>query len=110
MKFKKYDPEKRKGTEAYGGTVKIMISKESGSQLNSGVFILKSGEALVKDVHEFDEVFYIIEGALTVRAENTDKVEASKGKILLIPAGEVHYSKNLGKKDVEVFWCNIEPS
>jgi len=109
LKFKKYNPEKIKGTEAYGGTVKIAVSKKAGSRLNSGIFILKPGEALIRDVHENDEVFYLIEGRLTVQAEDTDKMEISKGEILLIPAGEVHYSKNLGKEDVKVFWCNIEP-
>jgi len=109
MGFKKYNIEKIKGTGAYGGIVKIAVSKKTGSQLNSGIFVLKPGEAIVRDVHENDEVFFVIAGSLTVQAEHAGKIDISMGEILLIPANEVHYSKNLSNEDVKVFWCNIEP-
>ena len=107
--FKKFIPDKVKGIKDYGGTAKIIVSKNIGSQLCSGIFTLKPGEALVRDIHENDEVFYAIKGKLTVATEDGKKTEVLKGEILLIPRGEVHYSKNNSKTDTDVFWCFIEP-
>ena len=109
MEFIKYSPKKVKGTDQYGGIVKIMISEDSGSQLNSGIFILKHGQSLVRDVHENDEVFYVIKGRLTVSDEEGRPTEVLKGEMLFIPAGMVHYSSNKRAQDAEIFWCNIEP-
>jgi quercetin dioxygenase-like cupin family protein len=108
MEFIKYSPKKVKGTGQYGGLVKIMISKDSGSQLNSGIFILKQGQSLVRDVHESDEVFYVIKGRLTVSDEDGNGTEVLKGEMLYIPAGHIHYSSNKDSSDAEIFWCNIE--
>jgi len=101
-------PGKVEGTADYGGNVKIMVSKSTGSQLNSGIFSLKPGERLVDDIHESDEVFYIVRGTLTVDSPGLDGINAREGEIVLIPAGQLHISSNKGDSEVEVFWCNIE--
>ena len=106
--IKKFIPEKIKGVKDYGGIVKVIISREKGSQLCSGIFSLKPGEALVRDIHKNDEVFYVIRGLLTISSENGEEIEVSEGEILLIPRGKVHFSKNLGKTNTDVFWCFIE--
>ncbi len=107
--FQKFSPDKVKGVKDYGGTVKIIVSKDIGSQVCSGIFNLKPGEAIVRDIHENDEVFYVIEGKLAVSTEDSEKTEVLKGEMILIPGGEVHYSKNNSKTDTNVFWCFVEP-
>ena len=107
--MKKFIPNNVEGTTEYGGVVKIIISKDLGSQLNSGIFSLNSGQALVEDLHENDEVFYIIDGILTIESPGEETITVSKGEMVLISAGQVHYSKNVNDKTVEIFWCNIEP-
>ena len=107
--FKKFSPDLIEGTTDYGGNVKIIITKKIGSQLNSGIFTLGSGESLVKDIHENDEVFYVIEGTLTIESEHGEPVIATQGDMVLIPRKKVHYSKNCHDVPVKIFWCNIEP-
>ena len=107
--MQKFTPDAIKGTTEYGGNVKIIVSKAIGSQLNSGIFSLAPGEALVKDVHENDEVFYIIDGTLTIDNPEQQTVTANAGEMVLIPKEEVHFSKNLGDKTVKIFWCHIAP-
>ena len=60
--MQKFTPDNVEGTAEYGGNVKIMVSKAIGSQLNSGIFSLEPSEALVKDLHQNDEMFYVIAG------------------------------------------------
>lgn len=107
--MKKFNFDDYKGTKEYGGLVKIIVTKDNGSQLNSGIFILEPGEELVKDIHDNDEVFYIIEGTLTIDSPGEDTIKAEKGEMVHIKAKQVHYSKNHGDQTVKVFWCHIAP-
>ncbi len=104
-----FKPDAVDGETQYGGIVKIMITKEMGSQVHSGVFSLAKGEGLVEDIHENDEVFYVTEGTLTVESPDCDTVVAKAGEMVHIPPGTTHLSKNLHEGTVKVFWCNIEP-
>ena len=107
--MQKFSPDTTEGTGDYGGNVKIMVSQAIGSQLNSGIFSLGPGEALVKDVHQNDEVFYVVEGTLTIDSPGQETVTAGVGEMVLISKEEVHFSKNLGTEETKIFWCNIEP-
>ena len=107
--MQKLAPDNVDGTTEYGGNVKIMVSKAIGSQLNSGIFSLAPSEALVKDLHQNDEVFYIIDGTLTIDSPGQDTVTAKAGEMVLISKEEVHFSKNIGDQEAKIFWCNIEP-
>ena len=104
-----FKPDTIKGTTEYGGIVKIMVTRNMGSQIHSGVFSLEKGEGLVKDIHEKNEVFYVIEGSLTVESPDCDTVVAKAGKMIYIPKRTIHFSKKLKENTVKVFWCNIEP-
>lgn len=105
--MKKFNPANIKGTKEYGGNVKIIVSDQIGSALNSGIFTLAPGEELVRDIHNNDEVFYIISGTLTVESPGQDTITANEGEMVLISAKEVHYSKNLGNVSTSIFWCHI---
>ena len=107
--MRKFTPDNVAGTSEYGGNVKIIVSQAIGSQLNSGIFSLAPGEALVKDVHENDEMFYIIGGALTIDSPGQETITAHAGEMVLISRQEVHFSKNVHDEEATIFWCNIEP-
>ena len=100
-------PNDYTGTEEYGGLVKIMISDETGSNLHSGIFTLKPGEALAPDIHrESDEIFYVISGEITVESGDTgEKHLIHAGELLYIPKGETHITKNSGDVLASVHWC-----
>ena len=106
--MQKFIPENVEGTTEYGGIVKIIASKAIGSQLNSGIFSLAPAHALVKDQHENDEMFYVIEGTLTIDSPGQKTITADAGQMVLISAGEIHFSKNTSDKPVKIFWCFIE--
>lgn len=107
-----YDPGSFAGTTEYGGLVKMLVSTEE-SNLRAGTFRLKPGEALVPDVHDSDEVFYVMEGELHLRARDGDEGARDgdeehhlrQGQVALIPRQVVHLSSNRSDQDVEVFWC-----
>lgn len=104
-----YDPGSFAGTTEYGGLVKMLVSTEA-SNLRAGTFRLKPGEALVPDVHDSDEVFYVMEGELHLRARDGDEEYLlRRGQVALIPRQVVHLSSNRSDQDVEVFWCFSPP-
>jgi quercetin dioxygenase-like cupin family protein len=100
-----YHPDSVTGTNEYGGTVKIIVSDKTPSNLSSGIFILKSGEALVPDIHESDEMFYVLSGLLTLRnGEKTEEHKVPAGRMVRIPKGQVHLSSNEDKEDVVILF------
>jgi mannose-6-phosphate isomerase-like protein (cupin superfamily) len=105
--MKVYNPDTITGTNEYGGTVKIIINDKTPSNLSSGIFTLKPGEALVPDIHQSDEVFYIVSGQLTLRdGEKTEEYKVPAGSMVWIPKGQVHLSSNENEEDVVILWTN----
>lgn len=101
-----YDLASFEGTREYGGVVKIVVNEDVPSNLMSGVFSLTPGEALVPDVHDSDEVFYVISGELTLRDdEGQEEHKVRAGQMVRIPMGQVHLSSNEGNEDVHIFWA-----
>jgi quercetin dioxygenase-like cupin family protein len=93
------------GTTEYGGTVKIAVSADTPSNLSGGVFILKPGEALIPDIHESDEIFYVLNGTLSLRnGEKTEEHQISAGYMVRIPKGVVHLSSNESSDNVVILW------
>jgi quercetin dioxygenase-like cupin family protein len=104
-----YNPDALEGTHEYGGTVKIIVDGSKGSNLASGVFSLEPGEDLVPDIHDSDEVFFILEGTLTLRDQDGEEDHQAKaGEMVLIPKGQVHLSSNQGQETVMVFWAHAD--
>ena len=100
-----FNPDSETGTNEYGGTVKIMVNEKTPSNLSSGIFTLKKGEALVPDIHQSDEVFYVLSGLLTLRnGEKTEEHKVPAGRIVRIPKGTVHLSSNENEEDVVILW------
>jgi mannose-6-phosphate isomerase-like protein (cupin superfamily) len=107
-RMKKFIVDECKGTKEFGGIVKMVTTKEENADYYSGIIVLEPGEELGRDIHESDEVFYIIEGTLTIDSPTTNQViEAKAGEMILIKRQEVHYSKNLGDKRLVIFWCTM---
>ena len=100
-----FNPAEINDRHEFGGTVKIIVGDSTPSNLMSGLFLLKPGEALNKDIHESDEVFYVIQGELTVLDGDTgDQITVPAGHFVRIPRGVVHISSNLGSEVVRVVW------
>jgi len=106
--FKVFELSKVPETTEFGGVVKIIKSVSNPFQIVFGTFSLDVGESLVDDIHETDEVFYIVRGELTIKASKDDKSPsvAKEGQVVYIPKKTLHISQNRGLKTVEVFWCN----
>jgi mannose-6-phosphate isomerase-like protein (cupin superfamily) len=101
-----YDLDSIVGTREYGGVVKIVVNQDISSDLISGVFLLAPGEALVPDIHDSDEVFYVISGELTLRDEKgQESHKIKRGQMARIPKGQTHLSSNEGREDVHIFWA-----
>ena len=93
------------GTTEFGGTVKIAVSAETPSNLSSGVFILQPGQALIPDIHNSDEIFYVASGTLTLRdGDRTEEHQVRAGNMVRIPKGIVHLSSNESSDDVVIVW------
>jgi quercetin dioxygenase-like cupin family protein len=100
-----YNLDEIEGTTEFGGTVKVVVNEETPSNLMSGTFTLKPGEALVPDIHESDEVFYIVSGVLTLRDDQCmESHQVPAGRIVRIPRKQVHLSSNEGNQDVVIFF------
>lgn len=106
--FKVFELSKVPETTEFGGVVKIIKNVSHSSQIIFGTFNLNPGESLVDDIHETDEVFYIVRGELTIKASKDDKSPsvAKEGQVVYIPKKTLHISQNQGLETVEVFWCN----
>ena len=101
-----YDLATIEGTREYGGIVKIAVGEDVPSNLMSGVFSLAPGEALVPDVHDSDEVFYVISGQLTLRDDKgREEHKVRAGQMVRIPKGQIHLSSNEDDEDVHIFWA-----
>ncbi len=107
--MKKFTGEDYEETREYGGLVKIYISKNTGSEMKAGTIELQPGESLVKDIHENDEIYYIIEGSIKVETPGKEPIIAVKGEMVQIPAREVHFANNPGKDITKIFWCFLDP-
>jgi uncharacterized cupin superfamily protein len=53
-----------------------------------------------------EEVFYILEGALTMTDKDQNKITARAGQALFIPAGDGHAAANLG--DVKAVYLAVK--
>ena len=71
--FKVFELSKVPETTEFGGVVKIIKKVSHSSQIIFGTFSLNPGESLVDDIHETDEVFYIVRGELTIKAYKDDE-------------------------------------
>ena len=101
-----YDLDSIAGTREYGGIVKIIVNQDIASDLMSGVFSLAPGEALVPDIHDSDEVFYVISGELTLRDDKgQENHKVKEGQMARIPKRQAHLSSNEGHEDVHIFWA-----
>lgn len=107
--MKKFTKEEYEETREYGGIVKIYISRKTDSELKAGIIELQPGESLVKDIHDNDEIYYVIEGTIKVESPEGALVNAERGEIVLIPAREVHFASNPGNKVTRIFCCLIDP-
>lgn len=107
--MKKFKSEDYKETREYGGLVKIYISKSSGSEMKAGTIELQPGESLIKDIHDNDEIYYVIEGSIKVESPGKEPIIAIKGEMVQIPAKEVHYANNPGNSITKIFWCFLDP-
>ncbi len=108
--MKKITSKEFEETREYGGIVKIFISsKSTGSEMKAGIIELKPGESLVKDIHDNDEIYYIIEGSIKVESPGEAPIIAKKGEMVQIPAREVHFANNPGSNLTKIFWCLLDP-
>ena len=107
--MKKFTKNEYEETREYGGLVKIYISNKTNSELKAGIIELKPGESLVKDIHDNDEIYYIIDGIIKVESPEGALVIAEKDEMVLIPAKEVHFANNPGNNVTKIFWCLIDP-
>ena len=104
-----FNQDKYQGTKEFGGLVKIIMSKDDDKEMSCGIFALEPGCSLNEfESHRSDEIFYIINGSLTIETTEDKRVYAEKGEIVWIPKEQLHLSRNLGTEKLMVFWCNRE--
>ena len=80
-----------------GGSYLKFIDNE---QLSSGIYQLKAGELDEQKPHEWDEIYYVLEGRAQLKVE--DKVyDASAGAILFVAAQIQHSFINI-EEDIKI--------
>lgn len=87
-------------------TSNIVWLYASTDKLSSGVFMLPPGARFAPpDVHDGDEVYYILKGTLTVLNPETGGVnKIHEGEALLIPKDTWHQGYNFTNKEVRILW------
>lgn len=68
--------------EEKGGSYLRFIDND---RLSSGIYQLKKGDVDRQQPHEWDEIYYILEGRATLKVEN-ESYEAKPGSILFVRA------------------------
>ncbi len=69
-----------------GGNYLRFIDNE---RLSSGIYQLKKGDVDNQQPHQYDELYYILEGKATLKVEN-ERYEARPGSILFVKAEIEH--------------------
>lgn len=80
-----------------GGNYLRFIDNE---RLSSGIYQLKKGDVDTQQPHEWDELYYILEGKATLKVEN-ESYEAVPGAILFVKAKIGHTFVNI-EEDLKV--------
>lgn len=79
------DEARRRLTDRGGGYEAL----HSSPGLEIGVYVLVAPEADRQQPHEFDEVYFVLEGSGTLEVEGTSE-DLSEGQALFVPAHAEH--------------------
>ena len=72
-----------------------------------GAFHLKAGEKIPPGAHKHPEIIYVVKGTATfVSSDSGEKLTATDGNVVTIPANQKKEIFNYGKEDVFAFWVN----
>jgi quercetin dioxygenase-like cupin family protein len=69
-------------------------------KLSSGIYQLKAGEEDKQEPHEWDEIYYVLEGKAKLNAGD-EQYDASTGMILFVAANVVHQFVEI-EKDLKI--------
>jgi quercetin dioxygenase-like cupin family protein len=88
-----------------GVLVGLYISTE---HITAGVIEVDSGQASVPHAHDGDEIVYVLEGRLTVRAWHNDAtvvLEAGPDDACYVPLGSRHQYRNFGRETARALFA-----
>ena len=88
---------------AHGGGIAKMIltSREMRSMLFLAHAVLEPSRKLEEHIDPYDEIYYILRGAGTMRVGD-DRRKVRTGDAIWIPTGDVHGLLNDGDADLEI--------
>jgi len=112
MSDKKYTMRIREGMDfkGIGGLVKRLIHPSTIGSKNIAVSIcyLNPGEEITKHRHEFEEVYFILNGEGTMTLED-QTIRLEKNLLVYIPGNALHGQINDGDEPLEIL-CSLSPA
>ena len=75
----------------------------------AGIYLINAGQKDDQPIHEFDEIYYVLEGKSDFQAGST-KIKAFPGKIIYVKAGIDHHFVNIEKNlELLVLFSKAKP-
>jgi DNA-binding transcriptional MerR regulator/quercetin dioxygenase-like cupin family protein len=99
---------KRPVTTVEGGTVSPLINGQT--MLDAEIVVIEAGANTGPNVHEGEEVLYVLDGELDVRLGNGQRFKVRTGESLFYPTTIEHEWSNTGASPVRFLWVATPPT
>ncbi len=74
----------------------------NGNHSQVVIMSLKPGEEIGEEVHENDQIFFIVEGKAEFIVEDENKI-VEEDQLVLVPSGKKHNVKNAGDENLKLY-------
>lgn len=109
--YRKGSGEKYTPFSHYEMTTQVIFNPQGGcTKCNVTLSTLKKGAGSNDEVHDHsDQIFYVIQGTMSVYAGGELKAEVEQGDAILVPAGEVHAVVNHQDRECIYYAVTVPP-
>lgn len=74
----------------------------NGNHSQVVIMSLKPGEEIGEEVHENDQIFFVVKGKAEIIVETESKT-ITEDQLVLVPSGKRHNVKNAGSEELKLF-------